>query len=201
MASISRDRQGFVTLRFFDPRGRRLTARVGKMSAEGAKTFKNQVEKLINCQAGGYERPLELALWENTLADSVADKLAKVGLVPKRKRRALGDFLDEFLKAKVRSKPNSLKNYRGAVAKLLAHFDRETDLRDITPERARGWAQALADEAYSKKFPDKRYEKATIGRLVKFARQFFNVAMKKKLITENPFSDVKAHAQTNEKRK
>jgi site-specific recombinase XerD len=44
------------------------------------------------------------------------------------------------------------------------------------------------------------YAPATVGRSVKRARQFFKVALRDKLITENPFADVKASGQANKER-
>jgi integrase len=47
----------------------------------------------------------------------------------------------------------------------------------------------------------RQHAKATAGRILKFARQFFKAALRDKLISENPFADIKAPAQTNESRK
>ena len=51
---------------------------------------------------------------------------------------------------------------------------------------AESWSGSLAE----------KYSKAYAGRLVKFARQFFNVAIREKLVAENPFAGIKGTAQT-----
>jgi len=56
------------------------------------------------------------------------------------------------------------------------------DLRDITPGDAEQFSQWLKTQALSP---------ATIAKRLSFARTFFHVARKHKLITENPFSEVK----------
>src|ERR1019366_2365062 len=47
---------------------------------------------------------------------------------------------------------------------------------------------------------NQQYAPATSGRTIKRARQFFKLAMRDKIITENPFADVKASGQTNKER-
>src|SRR5262249_10754725 len=66
----------------------------------------------------------------------------------------------------------------------------DRDLRNITPADAEAWAAALAE----------KYAPATAGRTVKRARQFFKSALRDKLVSENPFIDVKAGGQANKER-
>jgi integrase len=195
MASISRNKLGFCTIQFFDPYGKRKTVRLGKMELQGAKTIRDRVEELLSCKAAGYSWPLDLAMWESTIGDSLADKLASVGLIPSRGRQKLGSYLQAFLdeKTKAKAKPNSLKNYAQAVAKLKAFFPLDVDLRDVSPARAQEWELWLQGDGNAKSHLYR-------GRLVKFARQFFNAAIKKKLLSSNPFHDVKASEKRNKKR-
>jgi integrase len=64
-------------------------------------------------------------------------------------------------------------------------------LAEITPGDCDEWHSEQVAQGYAQ---------ATIGRDVKRARQFFRAAMRKKLIAENPFADVKAAAMVNKSR-
>ena len=213
MASISKSPQGYFTLQFFDPHGRRKTIRLGKsFKRKGAETVKDRVEELVSAKASGHSWPLELAMWESTIGDDLADKLATAGLVPTRERHTLGGFLRAFLDKHADAKPNTLKNYKAAVAKLLDFFPEKTDLRDITQLQAQDWEASLVKkprlkaakrQGEDRKGKDDKPEPLspkTRGRLGKFARQFFNLGLKKKLIRENPFLAVKASEKRNKSR-
>jgi site-specific recombinase XerD len=65
-------------------------------------------------------------------------------------------------------------------------------LRDITPGDVDEFIVWLRQQGFAS---------ATVGRRLKWFKQFFRAAVRKRLIVENPFDDVKPPAQTNEARK
>jgi hypothetical protein len=165
--------------------------RFGAVPQKGAETIKARVEELLACKVAGIAWSRDLAVWVGGLGDVLAAKLDAVGLIPRRHKSTLGDFLDGFLQRRANGKPNSQKNYKQAAGKLCNRFGRDIDMRAISHGMAEAWAMALTEQ----------HAKAYAGRLVKFARQFFNLAIREKLITEIPLNGIKAQAQANESRK
>ncbi len=70
---------------------------------------------------------------------------------------------------------------------MIDHFGRERMLAEISPGDADEWRESLR----------KKLAAATVSREVKRARQFFRAAMRKRLIAENPFTDLSTPAQVN----
>jgi integrase len=192
MASISRDPNGRRRILFVDANGNRKTIRLGKTSQRMAEEIKIKVETLNAAKIGGCSLDRESATWLANLGDDLHAKLAAVGLVPARNRMNLGNFLDAFLAKRDGAKANSLKNFVQAKRRLIEHFGHDASLNDITPSMAEDWIIALSKADYAK---------ATIGRTIKYAKQFFKAAIRDKIIVENPFAEIKAPAQTNESRK
>ncbi|MEK6216006.1 MAG: site-specific integrase, partial [Boseongicola sp.] len=126
--------------------------------------------------------------------DTLADKLAAVGLIPKRKKEAptdtLGAFLDAYIEGRSNLKPKTKRNYEVTRKHLINHFGRERLLAEITPGEADEWREALREKLSA----------ATVSREVKRARQFFRAALRKRLITDNPFTDLSSPAQVNASR-
>jgi integrase len=63
-------------------------------------------------------------------------------------------------------------------------------MNSITPVEADQWVVDLK----------KRYATATVARLIKFAKQFYTAAKRAKLVTESPFTDIKAGSMSNPNR-
>jgi integrase len=107
-----------------------------------------------------------------------------------RPRQALlGQFLEAYIaNRKPTAAANTIKNLEQAKRRLLDYFGPDRNLTSIAPAEA--WAAHLAG----------KYAPATVGRTVKRARQFFRAALRYKLVTENPFADLKAGGQVNRQR-
>jgi hypothetical protein len=73
---------------------------------------------------------------------------------------------------------------------LINYFGRERLMAEVTPGEADDWREALRQKLSA----------ATVSREVKRARQFFRAALRKRLITENPFADLSTPAQVNTSR-
>jgi integrase len=192
MASISRDPNGRRRILFTDRDGDRKTIRLGKVSQRMAEEIKIKVETLNAAKIGAGSLDRETAVWVANLGDDLHAKLSAVGLTSVRKMApGLGAFLDAFIANRQSSAaPSTITNMKVAARRLTKHFGPDRDMQTITPADADGWAAVLAED----------YAPATAGRTIKRARQFFKLAMRDKIVTENPFADVKASGQTNKER-
>jgi len=104
-------------------------------------------------------------------------------LIPKREKEAatLGPFLTSYIKGRTDVKPLTIRHLNDARRNLIAYFGEEKPLADITPGDAddfrRNLLQRLGDN--------------TVRRQCGRAKQFFRAAVRKRLICENPFGDMK----------
>jgi integrase len=194
VASISRGPNGRRTIQFTGPDGRRKTLRLGKCSQRAAESVKAKVEALVAADLARVAVDNETARWLGEVGAELHGKLVAVGLVKARLEPApvLKDFLDAFIAGRTDFKPNTVRNCRTEANALVAYFGPDRRLRDIVPGDVDDFivwlkAQGLAN--------------ATLGRRLKRCKQFFRAALRKKMIAENPFADVKPPAQTNEARK
>ncbi len=191
MASIGQDSNGRKRILFVDG-DTRQTIRLGKATMGQAEKFKTKVEALIGCKLQGTTPEEEVIKWLSDLDDTLHERVAAVGLVKSRSRSAatLKTFLYDYFKA-LAVKSGTETAYDHTRRYLLAYFGENRALRSIEPQDAEQFRQHLKASKLSE---------STIARRVSVARMMFKRAGKWKLISENPFADVKAGAQTNKAR-
>jgi integrase len=120
----------------------------------------------------------------------MADKLARTGLIEKRNAATLAGFLADYFKS-LSVKGATATAYNHTARYLKQFFGEDRPLRSIGPAEADQWRQHLKASGLSD---------ATVARRVGVARQMFKVAIRWKLIADNPFADVKGGSQTNRSR-
>ncbi|HZZ78456.1 MAG TPA: tyrosine-type recombinase/integrase [Gemmataceae bacterium] len=192
MASISNDGGGRRRILFVNGNGDRKAIRLGKMPMKAAESILVRVEALNAASISNTPIDGETAAWLRGIEDSLHAKLAAVGLTTPRNSMTLGEFLDDFIRKRDTSKANSLRNFLQAKGRLTDFYGSTVDVRTITSSMAENFVADMQKAGYAK---------ATIGRTIKYAKQFFKAALRDKIITENPFECIKAMAQTNETRK
>jgi integrase len=194
LASISSSPEGLRTLQFMAPGGKRKSIRLGKVSRRVAEEVRGRVEALAAAAIASVALDGETARWVAGIAPELHDKLAAVGLVAPRQeaaRVALGAFLAEHIAGRTDAKAGTTKNLRIGADRLTSYFGADRDLCGIAPGDCDDWTRWLKE----------RYASATVGRSVRWAKQFFRAAVRKRLIPANPFEDVKAPGMGNEARK
>ena len=85
-------------------------------------------------------------------------------------------------------KANSIRIYRSARDSLVAYFGADRNLRDINAAEAQEWRQAMVNDEFAE---------ATISKRVKVAWQFLKIALRKGMVSSNPFVEVKAGGERN----
>ena len=194
MASISREANGRRIVQFMAPDGKRRSIRLGKVPQRIADTVKLRVELLVAAKLAGHAIDDETARWLADLDDRLIDKLAAVGLVPKREPDPLttvAGFLTEYVSRRVDVKPATKEVWSQVTRNLLECFGGQRDLRTIDETAAEDFKLFLlkADLAST-----------TVAKRLQFARQFFKAAVKRKLIPSNPFAEVGAKATMKDDR-
>lgn len=194
MASIARDKNGTRRILFVAPDGKRPTIRLGKVSQRAAEAVKFRVEQLLAAKLTGHAVEADTARWIADLEPMMADKLTRVGLIPKPEAKAsatLQQFIDEYISARCDIKPRTVVRLEQAGRKLVECFGADRRLQDLMTgdaDKFRLWlvGQGLADN--------------TVRRLCGRAKQFFKAALRRKLVSENPFADLVSAVRGNPSR-
>jgi integrase len=191
MASIARQPNGRRTIQFIGADGKRRSIRLGKVSQHMAEAVKVRVEHLAAAQITGHALDDETARWLTGLEEALSDKLARVGLVPKRERATLAAFLDAYIAGRTDVKPLTKLKYHTTRQSLIGYFGADKVLRQITPGDADDWRRAKSAKGLSEN---------TVRKHTAVAKLFFGGAKRKHLIQENPFAGLKASTQANPSR-
>lgn len=184
MASISKDPGGRRRILFVAPDGKRKTIRLGKASQRVAESVKFRVEQLLASKLTGHAIEADTARWIAELEPSLADKLARVGLIPKPEEKAaatLEPFLKDYIDGWTDIKPLTTKHLNDAKNDLVKFFGKSKPLEEITPGDADDFRLHLM----------RRLGDNTVRRKCGRAKQFFRAAVRKRLLRENPFADMK----------
>jgi integrase len=185
MASIVNDPGGRRRILYVAPDESRKTIRLGKCDRKSAEAIARHVEALLGAQIGGQPIARDTAVWLAGIGESLRERLARVGLIEAPRRAVLGEFLRSYILSRPDVKPATLEVWQQPCRNLTAFFGDDKPLRSITTgdcDQFKAWllTQELAP--------------ATVAKRLSFARTFFHVARKHKLIDENPFCEVKIPA-------
>jgi integrase len=197
MASMVRDPGKLKRILFVGPDGRRRTIRLGKMSVKKAESFKTNLESLITSRIVG-SMDVATAKWIAKLPDKHHAKLANTGLLEPRarpqmeqSRLTLKEFLSDYTQGRIDVEKSTRTVYRRCEKNLLAFFGPDKLIAEITPGDADAWRLYLIKRGLAQN---------TINRTSGIARQFFRAAQRRKLIEENPFTDLAATVKGNRAR-
>ena len=131
MASKSRNKKnGHWTIQFVGKDGKRRSIRLGKISKKAVESIQCKVESLVEASITGFSVDNDTASWVSNLVERLADKLARVGLIPKRERTTLGPFIDSYIKSRTDLKPLTIKKLNTTRDYLVEQFGANMLLRD-----------------------------------------------------------------------
>ena len=184
MASLANDPNGRRRILFVAENGQRKAIRLGKITQRAAESILSRVEQLIASAFSGYAIDADTARWVAGLNPKLADKLARVGLIAKRQNSVtakLGEFLAEYLATRTDIKPSTRRHLEQARAKLIEFLGPEKQLAAVTPGDADEFRLHLMGQVGDN----------TSRRMCGRAKQFFRAALRRRLISENPFGDMK----------
>jgi integrase len=188
MASITRQKKGRRTVQFVGSDGKRRSIRLGKASEKVAQGVRVKIEALVAASITGQAFDNETAHWLAAVDTVMADKLAAVGLVPKRQATALSDFLAGYLDNRTDVKLATKVVYGHTQRNLLEFFGPDKSLQEITPGDADDFRRYLIEQ---------KLAVATVNRRCSLAKTFFRAAVRHELIPRNPFEDVRGSVRGN----
>lgn len=182
MASICDDPGGRRRILFVDANENRKAIRLGEIERKSAESIARHVEALLSAKITGQPVRRDTAVWLTGIGSALRKKLAGVGLIEAPKRAVLGEFLRAYVLNRPDVKPATLEVWQQPCRNLTTFFGDDKPLRNITTGDADQFKAWLLTQELAP---------ATVAKRLSFARTFFHVARKHKLIDENPFSEVK----------
>jgi integrase len=192
MASIATDSGGRRRILFVAKDGKRKTLYLGKTPVKAASAIKFRVEQLNSAQIAGHAVDDDIARWLANVGDDLNGKLAAVGLVAPRESSLLAAFLDGYIASRADVKGSTATVYGHTRRCLVEFFDAGKALREINAGDADRWRLWLIN--------DQKLADNTVRRRFGIAKQFFRVALRQKLVNENPFADLVAAVKANTSR-
>jgi len=182
MASVCDDPNGRRRILFVNPEGNRKAIHLGKIDRKTADSVCRHVETLLASKITGQPLERSTAAWLSGIGDTLKEKLANVGLVEAQLEAIhMSDLLKLYLsRGDVK---DSTKTIRTAWANSITGVlgNRRIDTVSAVD------AERLRDELIKRGLAG-----PTVGRVLRFARQLFSVAVKRGWLTSNPF-DTLAH--------
>ena len=196
MASVSHDKKtGRRTIEFVGLDGRtRPKIRLGKVTKKQAESAKLFIEDLIACKGTGGPLKAATVEWITDLPDIIRRRVERTGLIAPRERRVLptlAEWLESYIRGRRDVRPNTAANYERTRSSLIEFFGKAKRLDEITAGDADDFRIDLKSKGLAE---------ATIRGRCKRAKQFFAAAVKKKIIAENPFVDIKCGNYANAER-
>lgn len=171
--------------------GSRPSIRLGTITKADAEAITGSIERIVTAKKHGLAVDPETQTWIDRLNDDYAGKLAALGLIPKRGTATIQGFIKEYIATRTDVQSNTARNWKNTLAAITKFFGEDRGMRTITAGDADDWRQAMVNE---------KTAEATISKRIIHARFFFKKALRKKLVTSNPFSDIVAGSQTNSAR-
>jgi integrase len=198
MASIAKDKNGRKRILFFNQDGERKVLRIGKETMGNARTIATRIEFLVAAKRNGTVPEPDTIGWLASIGDDFHTKLADHGLVAPRAKAAnitLRAFLDGYIARRSDVKRGTAIVYGHTRRCLVKYFGPDKPLSEITVADAKDWRRWLAQ---SKNVVEEKGGQGlsdnTVRRRCGIARQFFNDAVERRLIAENPFAKMKGVA-------
>jgi len=183
MASLSKDGAGWRILFACPTTKKRRTIRTGKCQKKNAETALNMVERLVEARRLGSALDGQTIAWLKGIDATLRGRLAKAGLVEPEKAALLGPFLDGYIEQRRQRgdvESSTIETWGHTCRNLVEYFGEDKDMRTITTTDADNWSAWLKTHHH--------LAENTIRKRSQFAKRFFSVAVKRKLIPEDPFA-------------
>ena len=168
--------------------------RIGKVSKRDAETVRVHIEKLLRANMTGSTMPPATAAWMAGIPESLRSRLQKFGIIESSKQKiypTIAEWVEKYIEGRTDVKPNTQRNMEQAQRSLIEFFGKTKRLDEVTAGDTEDFriylkAQGLAE--------------GTVRWRCKRAKQFFTAAIRKEIISKNPFADMKCGSSCNPER-
>ena len=195
MARIVTRSNGLREIRFDDKDGKQRTIYVARMPKRDAESVGSKIDHIVSRQITGSEPDTLISQWIADLPDKLHSKLVKFGLAATResvaetesKMPTIKQWTDRYI-ASLNVKPRTKENLEISARALCVHFGAHKPIDSFTIGDAAEFRRWLEREGNERKKYTCGLATNTVRRRIGRAKQFFNAAIDKELITKNPFA-------------
>lgn len=164
----------------------RKTIRLGAIHRKSAEVFRGKIESLNACRLAGISPDEATSAWVRALSPEMSLRLQACGLLERRAAHTLNEFL-VYVFSKLSVKGSTFSSYSNVRRNLIDYFGEARPIGSIT----------IADAEEFHAHLKKTLSQATASGRARRAKQFFNYAVKKRWLLENPFSSLRFASQAN----
>lgn len=208
MAAVTTLPNGTKRVDFTGLDGKRRYIRLGSVSDKSARSFADRIQEILEAATLGRPLDVSTAQWLAKRPSTMTAKLVTAGLIhPPEKTTPvdtkLGAFADAYLQRRNDLKPASVLVVDQVVSNLRTFFGADREMRTINGAEADDFSRWLATAGRSRGKSDKTSKglsPATIGKRLQWCSAIFRDAVRRKLIDDNPFTEVKQPKGTNPER-
>lgn len=185
--------------------GRRRTISLRSYRSEEVTHINGFVQRIVKAKASGRDFDHDVCEWLGKISDEIHSKIAYHGLIEPRSAQAskdgirLGEFLDVYLAKRTDVKGATRIFYGHTIRNLKDYFGESKRLTEITIGDAHDFRRHLMQAKAHRKSVEK-LAPATVARRCSLARTIFRDAVRRRIITENPFVDMKTGICSNPER-
>ena len=180
-----------------DARGVKKRVSLGRCSIKVAKHFQVRLNELLEYSALGVALSPELVKWLNGLDPDIQKQLSTNGLIGNAHGYTLEDWIEYYRDNRKQAGAETRIKWANTAARLIDFLGADTMLSMITPSDAEEFREELETNG---KNGGGGLAPATVNKHCSIASQFFNGAIKKRVITENPFADIETCNLSNKSR-
>ena len=190
MASIVNDPNGRRRIQFVSPDGKRKTIRLGKIDRKSAESICRHVEALLVAKISGQPIPQGAAVWLASIGEKLRQRLVRVGLVDDTPLvPTVSQWCQDYLDSRSDWSAKTRSNVLFAVRLLVERLG-DAKLDKVTSADAEALVHAL----------ESQYASNTVRRVTGYCRQIFAAAIKRGMLTRNPFADLPGTTRPNRSR-
>ncbi|MDA0810610.1 MAG: hypothetical protein O2945_22505 [Planctomycetota bacterium] len=161
------------------------------MTQRAAETLKLKVEALVSVTITGHSLDDELSRWVAGLEKTLAEKLARVGLIPRREFVTLDEFVTGYIDSRTNVEPETRRAWRQVRDRLVSYFGASRSLKAISKEDAAKWRQSVVNEDLAD---------ATVRKYTGYVKHFFSIAAERELLLSSPFEKLVSGSVGNDER-
>ena len=201
MASVCTEKSGARLIRLSPSEDtRRPKIRLGKVSKRDAESVRAYVVSLLRANQTGNPIPPATADWLGRIPDTLRKRLETLGIIEPRERvdcPTLAHWIDQYVKGRSDVKSATATTYGNARRNVVAFFGGNTSIADITAHDTREFKAHLITP---KSRGGEGLSENTARKRCSIAKQFFAAALRKRLISENPFVGLPCSVRENKSR-
>jgi integrase len=159
----------------------RRSLRFEKMSRKNAEGVRGHIERILAAQQFGGILEAATQEWLLSVPEKFKARMRRAGLLGSREVLTLGQWTQLYIDQREDLGPTTKERLTYARTLLFLKFKENQPLNSITP----------GDADQYRNFLSNRFGDNTVRRQCARVKQFFRAAVRRKLITENPFGDMK----------